>query len=202
MNSEQHHPEVDAFIDAAPMWREELMLLRSMILSADILEEFKWRQPTYTVNGSNTIILSTRKHACVVGFFKGVLLNDPAGLMNAPGPHTQSARYASFTSVQHIKKHRKDILDLIAQAVRNENDGVRVALKSIEQHAVPQELQAVLDTRPDVHSAYTALTPGRRRQYLMHIGNAKQHSTRVARVEACIPIILAGKGLTDKQDTA
>lgn len=104
--------------------------------------------------------------------------------------------YASFTSVAQIKKQKAYLITLIAQAVQNERDGRRVAFKKIEEHAVPIELQTVLDARPDVRAAFTALTPGRQRGYLMHIGGAKQHATRCARVEACIPTILAGRGST------
>ena len=134
----------------------------------------------------------------MIGFFKSVLLNDPVGILTTPGPNTQSAMYAAFTSVAQIKKHKANLLALITQAIQNERDGRRVEFKKIEQHAVPAELQHVLDTRPDVRAAFTALTPGRQRGYLMHIGGAKQHTTRCARVDACIPTILAGKGFNGR----
>jgi uncharacterized protein YdeI (YjbR/CyaY-like superfamily) len=158
----------------------------------------KWRQPTYTVDGANAVIISTRKDSCVIGFFKGVLLDDTSGLLHTPGPNTQSARYAAFTSVAHIKKHKSDIIALIKQAIRNEKQGARVAFKTINEHVVPEELQDILNRRNDVRTAFDALTPGRRRGYLMHISGAKQQATRQARAEACIPRILAGKGLNDR----
>lgn len=121
-----------------------------------------------------------------------------ARLLARPGPNTQSAKYAAFTSVSEIKKHRTDLLKLIVQAIQNERDGRKVNFRSIDQHPVPMELKHVLDERSDIRAAFSALTAGRQRGYLMHIGSAKQHATRVKRVEACIPRILAGKGLTDR----
>lgn len=168
------------------------------MLSCDVREVLKWKQPTYVVDGTNTIIISTRKDAAVIGIFKGVLLNDPVGILTTLGPNTQSAMYAAFTSVAQIKMHKANLLALITQAIQNERDGRRVEFKKIEQHAVPAELQHVLDTRPDVRAAFSTLTPGRQRGYLMHIGGAKQHTTRCARVDACIPTILAGKGLNGR----
>ncbi len=198
MKQTKKHPDVDRYIDTLPSWHAEVAALRAIVLSCDVREALKWKQPTYTVDGSNSIIISTRKDAAVIGFFKGVLLNDPAGILTTPGPNTQSAMYASFTSVTQIKKHKTYLVGLITQAIQNERDGRRVPFKKIEEHSVPVELQTVLDTRPDVRAAFTALTPGRQRGYLMHIGGAKQHATRCARVEACIPTILAGKGLNDR----
>jgi uncharacterized protein YdeI (YjbR/CyaY-like superfamily) len=60
------------------------------------------------------------------------------------------------------------------------------------------ELQERLDADPKLKAAFEALTPGRRRFYNIHISEAKQSATRAARVEKCIPKILAGKGLQDR----
>lgn len=198
MKQPKKHPDVDRYVDALSSWRDEVMALRAIALACDVTEVLKWKQPTYTVDDSNTIIISTRKDAAVIGFFKGVLLNDPAHLLNSPGPNSQSAMYASFTSVAQIKKQKPYVTMLITQAIQNERDGRRVPFKKIEEHVIPAELQSVLDARPDVRAAFTALTPGRQRGYMMHISGAKQHTTRCARVVACIPTILAGKGLNDR----
>ncbi len=191
-------PDVDACIASLSAWADEVTALREIVLSCDVEEVLKWKQPTYTVNGTNTIIISTRKNCAVIGFFKGVLLDDPAGLLTTPGPNTQSAMYASFTDVSQIRKQKANLLELITQAIQNERSGRQVKFRSIEEHPVPQELQHILDSRADIRAAFSALTPGRQRGYLMHIGAAKQHAARVARVEACIPKILSGKGLTDR----
>ena len=39
---------------------------------------------------------------------------------------------------------------------------------------------------------------GRQRGYLLHFTAAKQSKTRTARIEKCIPAILAGKGMHDR----
>ena len=192
------NPAVDEYIASLTQWRDEVSLLRSIVCASGVDEELKWRQPAYTFAGANIVIIGTLKDSCVLGFFKGVLLDDPNGLLRAPGPNTQSARHASFTSTAQIKKHKSDIVALIKQAIQNEKQGARVAFKAINEHPVPEELQDILDRRSDVRAAFNALTPGRRRGYLMHISSAKQQATRKARAEACIPRILAGKGLNDR----
>jgi uncharacterized protein YdeI (YjbR/CyaY-like superfamily) len=46
--------------------------------------------------------------------------------------------------------------------------------------------------------AFDALTPGRQRGYVLHFTGAKQSKTRTARIEECIPKILAGKGMQNR----
>ncbi len=46
--------------------------------------------------------------------------------------------------------------------------------------------------------SFDALTPGRQREYNLHISGAKQSKTRAARLEKYVPKILAGKGFRDR----
>lgn len=46
--------------------------------------------------------------------------------------------------------------------------------------------------------AFNDLTPGRQRAYVLHFSSAKQSKTRTARIEKCLPKILAGKGINDR----
>ena len=51
---------------------------------------------------------------------------------------------------------------------------------------------------PALKEAFYKLTPGRQRQYMYHIGQAKRAATREQRVEKYVDHILNGKGLNDK----
>ncbi|BAE17591.1 uncharacterized protein YdeI (YjbR/CyaY-like superfamily) [Staphylococcus saprophyticus] len=62
---------------------------------------------------------------------------------------------------------------------------------------MPEELQAKLDAMPELKEAFNNLTPGRQRQYMYHIGQAKRAATRENRVEKYIDYILDGKGMND-----
>jgi uncharacterized protein YdeI (YjbR/CyaY-like superfamily) len=56
---------------------------------------------------------------------------------------------------------------------------------------LPPTLQAA-------NTAFDALTPGRQRGYVLYFMGAKQSQTRTARIEKCIPKILAGLGFHDR----
>jgi hypothetical protein len=45
--------KVDLYYSTANQWREELAILRSIVLDCRLTEEFKWAKPCYTYEGSN-----------------------------------------------------------------------------------------------------------------------------------------------------
>ncbi len=52
------------------LWKEELILLRDIILEHKLKEEFKWSQPCYTFNNKNVLILIALKDFACIGFLK------------------------------------------------------------------------------------------------------------------------------------
>ena len=63
---------------------------------------------------------------------------------------------------------------------------------------MPAELAEFLARDSVVQAAYDALTPGRKRSYILHIAGAKKSETRQARAERCKARILAGKGFNER----
>ncbi len=189
--------KVDAYLGKLKKWRQETEALRALIRGFPLVEELKWGQPCYTFEGSNLLILQGFKDYCALMFFKGALLKDAQGLLTAPGENSQSARQLRFTGLDGIAAMDGVLRAYIAEAMAVEQAGLKVALKKVEEFAVPDEFQARLDGMPALKAAFDALTPGRRRVYLMHFASAKQAKTRVARVEKCLPRILNGEGLDE-----
>ncbi len=194
----ERSPKVDGYLRKQKQWAEELTALREVVLAAGLTETIKWRVPCYTLDGANVLLLNALKDYCAVGFMKGALLKDPKGVLDVPGPNTQAARLVRLTSIAEVKAKTPAIKALIKEAIAVETAGLKVAFKGIDEHAMPEEFAAVLDDRPEVKAAFEALTPGRRRGYLMHFAGAKQSATRASRVEKCLPMIMAGKGLHDR----
>ena len=55
-----------------------------------------------------------------------------------------------------------------------------------------------LKADPALSAAFDALTPGRRRGWVLHVLTARQPATRHARIDKAAPRILAGKGMHDR----
>jgi uncharacterized protein YdeI (YjbR/CyaY-like superfamily) len=178
-------------------WRQELYALRAILLDSPLTEERKWGVACYTLSGKNLIMIGAFKEYCSISFFNGLLLKDPAKLLQKAGANTQSARLIRFTSVAEINKLAPAIRRLIDEAVSAERSGKKPAAYKITESDFPEELKNYLQSDPVFQKAFISLTPGRQRGYCIYISGAKQAATRMTRIEKYREKILAGKGIMD-----
>ncbi|KOP39345.1 hypothetical protein DBB36_20200 [Flavobacterium sp. WLB] len=191
------NPKVDFFFDEAKKWQEELILMRKIALECQLSEELKWGVPCYTYKENNVVLIHSFKEYCAFLFFKGALLKDTDGILIQQSENVQAARQIRFTNLKEIVGLKDILKTYIYQAIEIEKAGLKVELKKTSEFEVSEEFQKKLDTMPDLQKAFSALTPGRQRAYLLHFSQPKQSKTREARVEKNIPNILDGKGLND-----
>ena len=178
-------------------WTAELKALRRIVLDCGLTEEVKWGVPCYSHKGGNVVIVSAFKEYASISFFKGSLMKDPQNLLHSPGENSQATRLFKFTSVKEILTNESAIQQYLYEAIEVEKAGLKVAFKK-NRDPVPEELQDQLDKDPALKAAFEALTPGRQRSYILHVSQAKQSETRMARIEKCIPKIMEGKGFHDR----
>jgi len=182
----------------AKKWQKEVDKLRQIALGCGLTEETKWSKPCFTCREKNVAIIIPLKDACALSFFKGVLLRDPKHILQKVGEHTQAGRWIKFTSLKEISAAQATLESYLREAIEAELSGRKVALKKAADYALPQELQTRLNATPKLRAAFDALTPGRRKSYILHIAGAKQTTTRAARVQRCIPMILNGRGFNER----
>lgn len=190
------NPDVDAYIEGAQRWPDEIRALRSVLARCGLTEELKWAKPCYSHDGRNIVIVQEMKAFLALMFFKGALLSDPDGVLEEQGPNSRSARRILLTSVGDVERLSGTIEAYIDEATALEAAGLEVA--ATPELVLAEELQRRIDADPSFKTAFQALTPGRQREYHLFVTAAKQSSTRVARVERCEPRILDGKGLRDR----
>lgn len=190
------NPKVDAFVSRAKAWRGEMEKLRSILRDCGLEEELKWGKPCFASEGKNVAIIQPFKEHCSLMFFKGALLEDTHGLLREQGENTQSAMRLEFTSEAQIKK--AVLTSYVKQAIAVEQAGLKVDFKAKRELELPAELTQMLEKDRKLAKAFQALTPGRQRGYVMHFAGAKQAQTRIARIEKCVPKILAGLGINDR----
>lgn len=187
---------VDAYLDASEQWPDEIRALRKVLLGTGLDEDIKWGKPCYSIDGGNVAIVQEFADHLALMFFKGVLLDDPAGVLQEQGPNTHAARRVPFTSVEEVTDLAEVVVDLVDHAMEVERNDV--PLPPRPEPELVAELQERLEADPDLRAAFERLTPGRQREYHLHVGGAKQEATRRARVEKHVDRILAGKGLRDR----
>lgn len=191
------NPKVDFFFNNAKQWQKEFEKLRTIALSTELVEDLKWGCPCYTYQGKNIFLIHGFKEYCALLFFKGALMKDPDKILIQQSENVQAARQIRFTDAQQINDLEEVLRSYMFQAVEIEESGAKVEMKKTKAFEIAEEFQNKLDENPELKDAFEALTPGRQRAYLLHFSSPKQSKTREARIEKCIPQILAGKGLND-----
>lgn len=190
-------PQIDEFISKLKKWQPEFTALRKIILGCGLEEDFKWKQPCYTFQQSNIIIIGSYKNYCVLSFLKGSLLQDAQGVLDKPGENSQSARVIRFTNLAEILKMEILLRAYIQEAIIVEQSGLKVFFKEITDHSIPEELQLKLNENSVFNAAFKALTPGRQRAYFLYFSAPKQSKTRESRIEKYLQQIIDGKGIND-----
>jgi uncharacterized protein YdeI (YjbR/CyaY-like superfamily) len=190
------NPKVDAFVSHAQRWQGEIQKLRSILLECGLDEDLKWGKPCFMFEGTNVAIIQPFKEHCALMFFKGSLFEDTHGLLRSQGENTQSALRLEFTSETAITK--TVVKSYVKQAIATEKAGLEVDFKAKRELKLPEELTQLLQKDRKLQKAFYALTPGRQRGYVLHFTGAKQSQTRTARIQKCIPKILAGVGMNER----
>lgn len=190
-------PGISALLDRES-WHDERLQLHTILLDCGLGVQVKWAKLCYTHENNNVAIIQSTSRYCALGFFKGALLEEHDGTLVSPGKHSQAMRQLRFDNLSDIARSESLIRRLVEQAIRLEKDGRKIEFSEKENLVYPPELQNALDGDSDLAKAFNALTPGRRRGYVLHITEAKQSGTRLSRIAKCTPRILSGQGFNER----
>lgn len=178
-------------------WKLELQALRQIALNSGLTEELKWKQPCYTLNGKNIIIVSAFKESCIINFMKGALLKDPKGILEMPGENSNSARFIRFKNLERILELENTIVEYIQEAIEIEKSGKKIISKNVDEYPIPEELKQEFDSDITFKKAFYSLTPGRQKSYLIHYSSAKQSATITSRIQKSKEAVFNGKGFNE-----
>lgn len=191
------HPKVDEYISKLSHFQDEMEKLRAIALDCGLTEEYKWAKPCYMYGKNNILIIIPLKNHCVIGLFKGELLQDPEGILVKPGENTQGGRQIRLKNMQEIIEKQDILKAYIFEAIEVEKAGLQIEPHQAPEISIPEELKQKFEEMPALQTAFEALTPGRQRAYLIHFAEAKQSATRTARIEKYTERILKVKGILD-----
>ncbi len=192
----EDHPDVDSYLAASDQWPKEIEAIRPLLLSCGLDERIKWGKPCYCLGDANIVLLQEFSDHLALMFFKGVLLDDPEGVLVAQGPNTHGAKRIPFTSTDDVDALADVVVAYVREAIEHERAGTELPPRPEEELAAELVERLAADDR--LAEAFEGLTPGRQREYNLHVSGAKQASTRERRVDQITPRILEGKGLRDR----
>lgn len=178
-------------------WAEELSLLASIINKASLDKAIKWGSEVFTYNGKNVVSYGGFKNFFSLWFYNGVFINDKYKVLVAASEgKTKSLRQWRFTSINEIDE--KKIMEYINEAIEVEKKGLKIKPEKFKPVDLPEILKEAFNTNSDLEKAFKKLTPGKQKEHILFISEAKQEATKLKRIAKISPMILAGKGLYDK----
>ncbi|SFU93177.1 YdeI/OmpD-associated family protein [Pseudoduganella namucuonensis] len=187
-------PRIDAYIaNSAEFARPILEHLRAVVHEAcpDAEETMKWSFPHFEYKGMLCSMASFKAH-CSFGFWKGELLIAAA---DDKGKEAMG-QFGRITSIEDLPP-RKTLAAYVKKAMKLNDDGVKAPgrAKPATPRAVvtPDYLDAALARREPALANFNAFTPGKRREYIEWLEEAKTEATRLRRLEQAVEWIAEGK---------
>lgn len=178
-------------------WQKELEIVAGILDSLPLEKSTKWGADVYSFEGRNVVSYGGFKHYFAIWFFNGVFLSDPLQvLVSAQEGKTKALRQWRFQDITEINE--SIIKDYILEAIDVEKKGLRIKPEAVVVPDIPPFLEKVLKSNPSLKDQFDKLSPGKRKEYINYLNEAKQESTRISRLEKIKPLILQGVGLNDK----
>lgn len=184
-------PRVDAYIaKSAPFAKPILEHIRETVHSAcpAVEETIKWGFPHFDYKGMLCSMASFKAH-CAFGFWKASLLLDE----NSRSDEAMG-QMGRVTSISELPPKR-DLVRLVKAAAKLNDEGVAIERVRKPKPALdnPEDLVAALAKNRKARTVFDEFTPGKRREYIEWLDEAKTDATRKSRLAQAIEWIAEGK---------
>jgi uncharacterized protein YdeI (YjbR/CyaY-like superfamily) len=148
--------------------------------------------------GRNIVILGALRHDLRISFFNARLLKDTQRVLEKQGPNTPYADMIRFTDNARVAELEPVLVTYIQEAKSYAEAGIKPPKEVLAELELPDELIEALECDPALADAFSRLTPGRKKSYVINLNSAKNPETRVARIAKFRDKILAGKGALER----
>jgi len=195
-------PRVDAYIAAAADFaRPILKHLRTLVHRGcpDVEETMKWSFPHFDHRGIMCGLAAFKSH-CAFGFWKGKLVVDPKTNRSAEA----MGQFGRITGLQDLPPDAT-IVAMVREAARLNEEGIAVPRRRAapkKEAVVPPDLAAALRAAKGARAAFDGFTPGKRREYVEWLAEAKTEETRKRRLATAVAWIAEGKSRNWKYERA
>ena len=193
----QTDPRVDAYIEQAAEFAQPILRhLRKLIFTAnpEIKETIKWGAPGYEFKGIVAIMAAMTNHA-VLNLWKGELIPEVQSLYG----ERSSEAMGTIGKIKHVDDLPSDdkVIGWIREAIDLNVRGVKLPQRSKSgqkpESVTPDDLANALSSNSAARDHFEGFTPGKRREYIDWLEEAKTATTRQKRLEQATEWIAEGK---------
>lgn len=168
--------------------------LRNLIHQVDgrIEEKIKWGMPFFELKGPVCHFAAFKNH-CVLGFWKGALINDEFDLFKdkkeAMGMLGKIKSFEDLPSDEILKAY-------IQQAIQLNEDGIKLPAKpktEKKELIIPQYFIDLLEKNPAAMAVFQNFSSSNKKDYVLWFEEAKTEATKLKRLDTAIEWISEGK---------
>ncbi len=186
-------PRVDAYIaKSADFAKPILEHLRAQVHAAcpEAVETIKWSMPCFTVDGKILANMAAFKAHCAFGFWKREEV--------VPGEDKRSEAMGQYGRIESMKDlpAKRELQAQIrhaAELIRSGAKSARTANAPKAPAVAPADLLQALGANPAAQKTFGAFPPGKQREYIEWITEAKQVATREKRLGQAVEWMAEGK---------
>lgn len=190
-------PRIDAYIaQAEPFARPILERLRASMLAAsrELREDVKWGTPHFVRRGIVAGMAGFQSHVGF-GFWRSKEMQDPEGLFQ--GRARASMCVMKLRSVKDVPA-RRVLRAYVREAIALDEafavKGRGAERTALEARAVPpKDLERALRACPPAWKTFRGFPPGKRRDYVEWVTEARREATRTKRIEQAVAWLAEGK---------
>lgn len=184
-------PRVDAYIAARQPFAQPILThLRELVHAhaPGAEETLKWGVPHFTLGGQNLAGMAAFKEHATFGFWRD---EEVTGSPRDTGAMGSMGRLTTLGDLPDDKV----MAAFIAKAAALCSEGKAKRPKSAPKSALdlPADLGAALAANAAAQGHWDAFSPGKRRDYIEWVIEAKREETRVKRIETIVAQVAEGK---------
>jgi uncharacterized protein YdeI (YjbR/CyaY-like superfamily) len=193
-------PRVDDYIAQAAEFAQPLLTrLRADLHAAcpELVETIKWRHPNFLLDGKILANMAAFKAHCSLGFWRREGLDGVDQPREAFGDYGRITSPADLPTSAEVRRKAKAAAGLIrAGAPRAPSArGPRPAL------AAPDDFLQALAAHPAARQTFEGFPPGKQREYVEWVVEAKRDDTRAKRIAQSVAWLAEGKAKNWKYES-
>ena len=188
---------IDAYIEKkADFAKPILKHLRQLVHKAcpEAEETIKWGMPFFDYKGSVLCAMSAFKEHCSFMFWKAKLMKDPEGILQVAERHAMG-NFDRITSLKDLPSD-KILIAYIKEAMKLNEDNVKLPARkkaAVKELEMPVDFAAALKKNKKAQAVFDKFPPGKRKDYIEWITEAKTETTKLKRIETAVEWISEGK---------
>lgn len=191
-------PRIDAYIEKkADFAKLILNHLRLLVHKAcpNAQETIKWGMPFFDYKGSVLCAMAAFKKHCTFTFWKAKLMKDPEDILQVADRHAMG-NFDRITSLKDLPSD-KILTVYIKEAAKLNEENIKLPpRKKIDANIalkLPVDFAASLKKNKKAQTVFENFPPGKKKDYIEWITEAKTEATKNKRIETAVEWIAEGK---------